>query len=152
MGACSWQPASQFQTSPVPNPNAPMAFFGEGNVNYEMRLEYAIALQNSGLYNFVLENLSEEQTENAVEIRLDYSEEKGTFRGVPVLVLKAEFKKEGLTWFNFTIREKSDKTDLSTPLSKSKENSYRKRVLLERFLGEVKRATEPTPKTKSCKG
>jgi len=139
LGACASN-APQFKTSPVPNPSAPMAFFGESNISHEMRMEYAVALQNSGLYNFVVDNISEEQIKEGVEIRLNYSEETGIFGGVPTLVLKAEFKKEGLTWFNFTIREKSDKTDLSTPLSKSKEKNYRKQVLLERFLEEVKRA------------
>jgi len=150
LGACARQPAPQFQTSPVPNPDAPMAFFGEGNINQEMRMEYAIALQNSGLYNFVLENFSEEQVKNAVEIRIHYSEERGRFRGIPILVLKAEFIKEGVAWFKFTIRESSDKKNLSTPLSKNREKNYRKQVLLERFLGEIKRATASSPK--SCKG
>ena len=151
MGACARQSAPQFQTSPVPNPNAPIAFFGDGsNISHDMRVEYAIALQNSGLYNFVLENFSEEQVENAVEIRINYSEEKGKFRGVPVLVLKADFIKEGVAWFKFTIRESSDKSNLSTPLSKSREKEYRKKVLLDRFLGEVKRATAPP--AKSCRG
>ena len=127
-----------------------MAFFGEGNISHEMRTEYAIALQNSGLYNFVLENFSEEQMKNAVEIRVNYSEERGKFRGIPILVLKAEFVKEGVAWLKFTIKESSDKNNLSTPLSKNREKDYRKLVLLERFLGEIKRATEPPPK--SCRG
>ncbi|MDR1812899.1 MAG: hypothetical protein LBQ87_08740 [Candidatus Fibromonas sp.] len=151
LGACSRQPAPQFQTSPVPNPNAPMAFFSDGsNINHEMRMEYATALQNSGLYNFVLENFSEEQVKNAVEIRINYSEERGKFTGIPVLVLKTEFIKEEFAWFKFTIRETSDKNNLFSPLSKIREKNYRKQLLLERFLEEVRRVT--VPPSKSCKG
>ncbi len=118
-----------------------------------MQLEYAAALQNSGIYNFVIESFSEEQIENAVEIRLNYSEERGAFRGIPTLILKAEFLKDGSPWFNVAIRESSDRNNLSNPRSKSSEKKFRKRVLLERFLEETRRvAKSPEPASKSCKG
>jgi hypothetical protein len=142
--SCSVKPSAPvFQNSPLPNPNAPMAFFGPGNISQEMQREYAAKLQNAGLYNFVVENFSEEQIKNAVEIRLHYIEEVGKFQGIPALVLKAEFVKGDFVWFNFTIREKSDKDNLSNPRSKNNEKKFRQKILMERFLEEVKRVSAP---------
>jgi len=136
-GACYKQP-SPLQGIPLTNPNATVAFFGEGNTSSEMRREYAAALQKAGYYNFVLEDISAEQLENPVEVRLDYSEEKGNFNGVPTQVLKAEFLKKGNLCFKFTLKEYSDKQNLH-PRGKITEKKYRQKVLLERFLEEVKR-------------
>jgi len=136
-GACSKRP-SALQEMPLANPNAAVAFFGESNVSHDMRYEYALAMQKAGFYNFVLENYSEEQLENPVEVRLDYSEERGSFTGIPTQVIKAEFLKNGAPWFKVTLKEYSDKLNL-TPRSKITEKKYRQKVLLERFLEEVKR-------------
>jgi hypothetical protein len=151
--SCSQQPLPVFQSAPPPNPDAPLAFFGEGNVSIETQREYAAALQNSGIYNFVTESFSEEQIKNAIEIRLNYSEDKVKFGGIPTLILKAELLKDGFTWFNVTIKETSNKNNLYTPRSKNSEKKFRKQVLLERFLEEAKRASKPPePASKSCRG
>jgi len=137
-GACSRQPSALQQEVPLVNPNASIAFFGESNVSQDMRREYAFAMQRAGFYNFVLEDFSEQQLENPVEIRLDYSEERGSFTGIPTQVIKAEFLKNGASWFKLTLREYSDKQNLN-PRGKITEKKYRQKVLLERFLEEVKR-------------
>jgi len=136
--ACSKQP-SVSQSVPLTNPNAEVAFFGESNINRDMRHEYALAMQKAGLYNFVLENFSEQQLENSVEVRLNYIEERGSFTGIPTQVIKAEFLKNGKSWLKFTLKESSDKLNL-LPKGKNTERSYRQKILLERFLEEVKRA------------
>ncbi|WP_461252404.1 hypothetical protein, partial [Treponema sp. R8-4-B8] len=115
------------------NPGATVAFFGESNSSHDMRHEYAFAMQKAGFYNFVLENFSEEQLENPVEIRLNYSEERGKFTGIPTQVIKAEFLKNGTSWFKFTLKESSDKENLH-PRDKATEKKYRQKVLLDRFL------------------
>jgi len=130
--SCTQKPAPVFSTPP-PNPDAPLAFFGEGNMKPEMRREYAVALQNSGFYNFALENFSEEQMENAIEIRLSYEEQKKN-----IYVLKAELLKQNTVWFNSTIIEEG------------KDKKQRRQALLERFLGEIKRVSEPP--AKGCRG
>jgi len=142
-GACSRQ-HSVLENMPVTNPNATVAFFGESNASYEMRREYALAMQKMGYYNFILENFSEQQLENPVEIRLDYSEEKGKFTGIPIQVIKAEFLKNGVSWFNFTLKETSSKDNL-LPRDRVTEKKYRQQVLLERFLEEVKRVKSSEP-------
>jgi len=142
-GACFRQPSVE-QSVPLTNPNATVAFFGEGNTSYDMRREYAIAMQKAGFYNFILEDFSDKQLENPVEVRLDYSEERGKFTGIPTQVIKAEFLKNGASWFKFTLREVSDKENLH-PRSKITEKKYRQRVLLERFLEEVKRVKSEEP-------
>jgi len=142
-GACSRQP-SAVQNIPLTNPSATVAFFGESDASYDMRHEYALAMQQAGFYNFVLEDFSEKQLENPVEVRLDYSEERGTFTGIPVQVIKAEFLKNGESWFKFTLKESSDKQNLH-PRAKITEKKYRQKVLLERFLEEVKRVKSEEP-------
>jgi hypothetical protein len=137
LGACSKRP-SALQDVPLANPGATIAFFGESNTSQDMRREYAFAMQKAGFYNFVLENFSEQQLENPVEIRLDYSEEKGSFTGIPTQVIKAEFLKNGAPWFRLTLKEFSDKQNLH-PRGKIAEKKYRQKVLLERFIEEVKR-------------
>jgi hypothetical protein len=141
--ACSGQP-SALQDMTLANPGATIAFFGESDASYDMKREYAIAMQKAGFYNFVLENFSEEQLENPVEIRLDYREEKGKFTGVPTQIIKAEFLKNGASWFKFTLKEYSDKENLH-PRSKVTEKKYRQKILLERFLEEVKRVKSEEP-------
>ena len=136
------------ENMPIVNPNATVAFFGESNSNYDMRREYALAMQKAGFYNFVLENFSEQQLENPVEVRLDYIEEKGKFTGIPTQVIKAEFLKNGVSWFKLTLREYSDKENLH-PRDKATEKKYRQKVLLERFLEEVKRVKSEEPFEKS---
>jgi hypothetical protein len=142
-GACSKQP-SALPNMPLVNPNATVAFFGEGNSSYDMRYEYAFAMQKAGFYNFVLENFSESQLENPVEVRLDFSEERGRFTGIPTQVIKAEFLKNGTSWFKLTLKETSDKQNLH-PRGKITEKKYRQRILLERFLEEVKRVKSEEP-------
>jgi hypothetical protein len=142
-GACSKQP-SALQDIPLTNPSATIAFFGEGNTSHDMRREYAFAMQKAGFYNFVLENFSEQQLENPVEIRLDYSEERGAFTGIPIQVIKAEFLKNGTPWFKLTLKEFSDKLNLH-PRGKITEKKYRQKVLLERFIEEVKRVKSVEP-------
>ncbi|MDR3000522.1 MAG: hypothetical protein LBU89_04575 [Fibromonadaceae bacterium] len=132
--SCATKPGVVFQHPPV-NPDAPLAFFGEGNMKKEMRREYAAALQNSGLYNFIFEDFSEEQIKNAVEIRLNYEREKGN------LILTAEFVKNDMVWFNFTIKEEKNKKD--------------RQILLNRFVQEVQRITTQPPApspTPNCRG
>ena len=109
-----------------------------------MRHEYALAMQKAGFYNFILEDFSEKQLENSVEVRLDYIEEKGSFTGIPTQVIKAEFLKNGASWFRFTLKEFSDKQNLH-PRAKITEKKYRQKVLLERFLEEVKRVKSKEP-------
>jgi len=111
--------------TPPPNPDAPIAFFGESNMSRQMRHEYAVALQNSGLYNFAIDNFAEEQVRNAVEIRLNYEEP-----GKKVLVLNAEIIKDGQTTFKTTIKEKYESKGTG------------QKVLLESFLQEVKRVSQ----------
>jgi hypothetical protein len=146
-GACFRQP-SILENMPVTNPDATVAFFGESNASYEMRREYAFAMQQAGFYNFVLENFSEQQLENPVEVRLDYSEERGKFTGIPTQVIKAEFLKNGAAWFQFTLKESSDKENLH-PRGKVTEKKYRQKVLLERFIEELKRVKSAEPFEKS---
>jgi len=135
--AC-YNPPPLLQDIPLTNPNATVAFLGEGNVSKEMKYEYAAALQKAGFYNFVLEDFSDEQIENPVELRLDYSEERGYFNGIPTQVITAEFLKKGYPMYKLTLKEHSDKLNLS-PRGKVTEKKYRQKVLLERFLQEVKR-------------
>jgi hypothetical protein len=140
--ACARQPAlvNNFQSEPPPNPKAPMAFFGEGNLEDATLLEYATALQNAGLYNFVFENFSEEQIVNGVEIRLNYKEEHKRLNHIPVLMLSAEFLRNGETFFKFIIKEENHRT-VFTPVSHKKEKKFSKQLLLQRFLEEVKKTT-----------
>jgi len=145
--ACSKQP-SALQDTPLVNPNATTAFFGESNSSYDMRREYALAMQKAGFYNFVMEDFSEKQLENPVEVRLDYSEEKGAFTGIPTQVIKAEFLKNGESWFKLTLKEFSDKQNLH-PRGKIAEKKHRQKILLERFLEEVKRVKSEEPADKS---
>jgi len=142
-GACSRQP-SAMQNIPLTNPNATVAFFGESNASRDMRHEYAYAMQKAGYYNFVLENFSEQQLDNPVEIRFDYSEERGSFTGIPTQVIKAEFLKNGSSWFKLTLKEYSDKLNLN-PRDKISEKRYRQKILLERFMEEVKRVKSEEP-------
>jgi len=137
-GACSKQPSALQDAPLVTNPGASVAFFGESNVSHDMRHEYAYAMQRAGFYNFVLDDFSEKQLENPIEVRLNYSEERGSFTGIPTQVIKAEFLKNGAPWFKLTLKEFSDKLNLN-PRSKIAEKKYRQKVLLERFLEEVKR-------------
>ena len=146
-GSCANQP-SALPEMPLTNPNATIAFFGEGNASYDMRREYAFAMQKAGYYNFVLENFSDQQLENPVEIRFDYSEERGSFTGIPTQVIKAEFLKNGTSWFKLTLKEHSDKLNLH-PRGKITEKKYRQKVLLERFIEEVKRVKSQEPVEKS---
>ena len=134
LASCSKKPAVDFSLPP-PNPEAPMAFFGEGNMNQEMRQEYAATLQNAGLYNFILENYSDKQMENAVEIRLNYEEQKKN-----ILILNAEFLKSGETTFKFTIKEEYEK------------KKQGKKVLLDRFLQEIKRTSTSVEPRGKCRG
>jgi len=142
-GACSNKPPVM-QNMPLTDPNATIAFFGECNTSLDMRREYAFAMQKAGYYNFVLENFSEEQMQNPVEIRLDYIEERGQFTGIPTQVIKAEFLKNGTPWFKLTLREYSDKLNLH-PRDKITEKKYRQKVLLERFMEELKRVKSQEP-------
>jgi len=137
--SCAGKPAQTLQSVPIVNPDASLAFFSENNLSEEMRLEYAMVLQGEGLYNFITETPTEEQIENAVEIRLNYKEEKGESSKVPVLVLEAEFLKAGKTWFRFILKEESDKN------AKKSEKKLRQKVLQERFLEETKRIKSKEP-------
>jgi len=143
--SCASQPAVQSMPAEPVNPQATLAFFSINNLKHDTRMEYAVALQNAGLYNFITEEPSEEQIDSAVEIRLNYKEENWKFSRIPVLVLEAEFLKDKTTWFKFTIKEESDKSAYA-PWSRSKEKKFRQKVLLERFLEETKRikSKEPT--------
>jgi hypothetical protein len=149
--SCAISPSSTLQNSPPPNPNAPLAYLSKGSANLEMKQEYALALQNAGYYNFVTEDVSEQQIENGIGFRLDYKEEKGRFQGIPTLVLTAEFIRNDTTMFKFTIKEASDKDNLNNPRNKNIEKKYRLHVLLARFLEEVKR-TKPKMHTNGCRG
>jgi len=117
--SCATKPAF---IAPPPNLNAPIAFMGEGNMSQGMRHEYAVALQNSGLYNFSVESFSEEQIEQAVEIRLNYEEPEKN-----VYILKAEIIKDNSSWLSTTLKEEG------------KDKKERKHALMDRFLAEVKR-------------
>ena len=121
------------------NQNAPMAFFSpRGNLDDDMRLKYAIAMQKAGVFNFIAEDFSEEQIENAIEIRIDYSEKKIVFNSIPVLYLQVELLKDDLAVFKFTIREESEL--ISNNLrEKNREKALRQEVLLRRFIEELKR-------------
>jgi hypothetical protein len=119
---CAKQQVPVLQATPV-NPDAVMAFFSVTNLSRDMRLEYAVALQDAGLYNFKMETFSDEQIENGVEIRLNYSDKKG------ILALQAEFFKNGLLISKFEIKEDN----------KKEKKKLRKKVLLEMFLEETKR-------------
>jgi hypothetical protein len=115
-----------------------LAFFSENNLSQDMRLEYAIALQEAGIYNFRMDILSEEQIKNSVEIRLNYKEERGKFNRSPTLILKAEFLKNGQPASKFVLTESSDKL-VNNPRNMKNEIKLRKKILLERFLEETKR-------------
>jgi hypothetical protein len=142
--SCASQPTPQaLQTEPV-NPLATLAFFSLNNLSDEMRLEYAASLQNAGLYNFIAGELSEEQIDSAIEIRLNYKEEGWKFSRIPILVLEAEFLKGNVTWFKLTIKEESDKSTYA-PWSRSKEKKFRRKVLVERFLEETRRIKSKEP-------
>ena len=119
--SCSPKPAVSFDIPP-PNPDAPLAFMGDGNMSPEMRREYAAALQKSGFYNFAVDSISEEQIEAAVEIRLNYEEP-----GKNVYILKAELIKTNSVWLSTTLIEEG------------KDKKARRAALMERFLAEVKR-------------
>jgi len=143
-GGCYNQPSPASQNMPLTNPGATIAFFGESNTSLDMRREYAYAMQKAGYYNFVLEDFSEEQLQNPVEVRLDYIEERGQFTGIPTQVIKAEFLKNGTPWFKLTLKEYSDKLNLH-PRDKITEKKYRQKVLLERFMEEIKRVKSQEP-------
>lgn len=139
MAACSNKPETALQNETIINPNAPIAFFGKSNLDDETRLEFAKAIQKSGLYNFTTaESASTEQIQNAVEIRLNYAEEHGKFNKAPTLTLKTELFNNGALWLTFNIKEESEKI-VYTPRSRTSEKTYRKNVLIERFLEELKR-------------
>ncbi|MCL1966774.1 MAG: hypothetical protein FWF67_02715 [Fibromonadales bacterium] len=146
-GACYNQQPPVLQNMPLTNPNATIAYFGESNTSFDMRREYAYAMQKAGYYNFVLENFSEEQLLNPIEVRLDYSEERGAFTGIPTQVIKAEFIKNGAPWFKLTLKEYSDKLNLH-PRGKIAEKKYRQKILLDRFIEEVKRVKSQEPSEK----
>jgi hypothetical protein len=134
---CAIPPARALQ-SESPNPNAKLAFFNESNLSQKMLLEYAVALQNAGLYNFKTENLYEEQLDNAIEIRLNYKEVKRDFHWVPILVLEAKLFKKGDLFATLNLKETGPETvynprDLNTAIK------YRQKILLERFLEEIRR-------------
>jgi len=141
--SCAGQSPQTLQTQPV-NPDATLAFFSLNNLNDETRLEYAAALQNAGIYNFITSEPEVEQIISAVEIRLHYKEEGWKFNRIPVLVLEAEFLKNGKTWFKTTIKEGSD-VSTYMPWSRSKEKKFRRQVLLERFLKETVRVKSWEP-------
>jgi len=141
---CASQPEPQYLQIGSSDPLATLAFFSVNNLSDETRLEYAAALQNAGLYTFITAEPSEEQIDNAVEIRLFYKEENWRFSRIPILVLEAEFLKNKVTWFKLTIKEESDKSAY-TPWSRSKERKFRQKVLLERFLEETRRIKSKEP-------
>jgi len=136
--ACSQAPKPSL-TESRQNPNAPMAFFNlESNLDDDMRLKYAVAMQKAGIFNFTAEDFSEAQIENAIEIRIDYSEKKIALNNIPMLYLQVELLKDGLTKFKFTIREQSN-TITTNPRERSREKAHRQDVLLKRFIEELKR-------------
>jgi len=141
--SCAGQPVQLHLPEP-PNPHATLAFFSINNLKDEMRLEYAAALQNAGLYNFITSEPSEGQIDSAVEIRLNYKEENWKFSRIPVLVLDAEFLKGSVTLFKVTIKEESDQSAYM-PWSRSKEKKFRRKVLVERFLEETRRIKSKEP-------
>jgi hypothetical protein len=149
--ACSQPPPPAFMNAPPPNPKAPMAWLNEGGgMNSKMQLQYAEAMQNAGLFNFVVEDFSEEQLEKAVQIRMDYTEEKGKYNRIPILRLKTEVLEEGTLKFKFSLIEESDEVVYNNR-NRNREKTYRQSVLLQRFLEELKRATGKD-KDASCKG
>jgi hypothetical protein len=135
--ACSQAPKPSLDGGKQ-NPNAPLAFFSESNLNEDMRLKYAIAMQRAGIFNFAAEDFSEEQIENSVEIRLNYNEEKTVFNGIPALRLQAEFLNDGKTKFKFTATERSAMISVN-PREKRREKKFRQESLLQRFIEELKR-------------
>jgi hypothetical protein len=150
--SCASQSTSQslqIEPAKIYNPRVTLAFFSINNLNDEMRLEYAAALQNAGLYNFITTEPSEEQIDSAVEIRLNYKEENWKFSRIPVLVLEAEFLKGNITWFKLTIKEESDKSTYM-PWSRSKEKKFRRKVLVERFLEETRRIKSKEPSSNNA--
>jgi len=142
--SCAGGKPTQMNLPDPLNPHATLAFFSINNLNDEMRLEYATVLQNAGLYNFITSEPSEEQIDKAVEIRLNYKEENWKFSRIPVLVLDAEFLKGSVTWFKVTIKEESDQSAYM-PWSRSKEKKLRRKILVERFLEEVRRVKYKEP-------
>ncbi|MDR0516669.1 MAG: translation initiation factor IF-3 C-terminal domain-containing protein [Fibromonadaceae bacterium] len=137
--ACTQQPSLNFQNVPPANPNAPLAWLGEGNMGKKMQIQYAEALQSAGIFNFAPSEFSEEQIEKAVEIRMHYKEESGKYNRIPVLHLKAEFLEDGNLKFKFEIREKSN--EIVTSLrNRKREIAFRQTVLMQRFLEELKRS------------
>jgi hypothetical protein len=146
--ACSQRPPA-FSNIP-PNPNAPMAWLSEGSMNNKMRLQYAEAIQDAGIFNFVLIDFSEYQLEKAEEIRMEYKEERGRYNRIPILRLKAEVLEEGMVKFKFSLIEESNEI-LYNNRNRNREKAYRQEVLLQRFLAELKRVTSQD-KDESCKG
>ncbi|MCL2260398.1 MAG: hypothetical protein FWC15_03480 [Fibromonadales bacterium] len=119
--SCSQKPSVAFVTPP-PNPDAPLAYMGEGNLSPEMRHDYAAALQNLGLYNFATDSITEDGVKQAVEVRLHYEEP-----GKNVHILKAELLKNNSVILSTTLTEEG------------KNKKERRYALMERFLAEVKR-------------
>ena len=150
LAACAKAPPPSLQTIPKPNPEAPLAWFGDNNLDDQTRFQYAEAMQKEGILNFITEELSEKQIENAFEIRINYSEEIGKFNRIPVLRLQVELLKDEETKLKFTTREESD-VSATNPMKKNKEKKYRQEVLLQRFLEELKRVTSEE-KLGNCKG
>jgi ribosomal protein S18 len=148
--ACSQQPKPSFMNTPPPNPKAPMAWLSEGSMSNKMQLQYAEAMQNAGLFNFVTEDFSEEQIEKAVEIRIKYTEEKGKYNRIPILRLKTEILEEGMVKSKFSLIEESNEI-LYNQRNRNREINYRQNVLLQRFLEELKRITGKE-KDVSCNG
>jgi hypothetical protein len=148
--ACSQQPQPAFMNVPPPNPKAPMAWLSESSMNNKMQLQYAGAMQNAGLFNFVTEDFSEAQIENAVEIRIKYTEEKGKFNRIPILRLKTEILEDGMVKSKFSIIEESNEI-VYNQRNRNREMNYRQNVLLQRFLEELKRVTGKD-KDECCKG
>jgi hypothetical protein len=147
--SCSQQPSPAFMNAPPPNPKAPLAWFNEGKMNNRMQLQYAEAMQNAGLFNFISEDYSEELIEKAVEIRMDYIEEKGKYNRIPILRLKTEILEEGVVKFKFSLKEESNEI-VTSYRDRSREKAYRQNVLLQRFIEELKRV-KPV-KDMSCRG
>ncbi|MDR2581430.1 MAG: hypothetical protein LBC85_10630 [Fibromonadaceae bacterium] len=148
--ACSKAPPPSLQTIPKPNPSAPLAWFGVNNLDDNTRFQYAEAIQKKGIFNFIVEDLSEEQIDDAFEIRINYSEEVGKFNRIPVLRLQVELLQNGETKLRFTTREESDVT-ANSPMKKGREKKYRQELLLQRFLEELKRVRSEE-KLGNCRG
>ena len=138
LAACSQPPPLSLKTDSKQNLDAPLAWFGENNASIEMRIQYAEAMQNAGIFNFTAENFSEERIEHPIEIRMNYSEEKGKFKRIPILHLQAEILEKGQLKFKFALKEESDKSTHS-PKERAREKKFREEVLLQRFLEELKR-------------